>query len=336
MGKADTTTEVSELSETPSFQEAFAAAKLQHAAAAEEGEQTDEAEGETTTTADEGTIEEKVDETKTTTDATGLLTDAEFSALQTEHKDDPAALRKSLEKAFTQKTQKLAEAAKSTERLEKHRDVIEAYDADPEATVRELAKSLGLTFADESETKTEETKVEVKAQPKPIDFDYDMDKWSEAHAEWSKGEVARLVSEAIQPLKVGQQTILEKHAAESTETVMKALTAAHPDWTEHEPAMLALSLKLAPAQGMTENEYLEHLYTIVTAPKAVAAAVKDVDAKVAAGVKAALAKMEKGAASTDTKTGRTPEDQVTAGPPNGRAPTFSEAFAAAKRGERWN
>ena len=41
-------------------------------------------------------------------DEDALLTDAEFTALQTKHANDPAALRKDLEKAFTQKTQRVA------------------------------------------------------------------------------------------------------------------------------------------------------------------------------------------------------------------------------------
>lgn len=51
---------------------------------------------------------------------------------------------------------------------------------------------------------------------------------------------------------------------EQTNVVMTAFTARHPDWKTYEPELLVLAEKVSP-NGMTEGEYLDHLYTIVTA-----------------------------------------------------------------------
>lgn len=348
MSKAAETTTA--LPERPSLQEAFAAAKVQHAGADDgTGDVVDDDAGDDDTDEfdDAETTDTQVDETPkqaakdtedTKDDENSLLTDDEFTALQTKHKDDPAALRKELLGVFTKKTQALAERRKSTERLESYRDVVEAYDADPEGTLIALAKQHGLTITAPGETSTKTSDststTDPTPQPKPIDFDYDMDKWSEAHAKWSNGEIDRRVEAAVQPLKVGQQTILEKHAVEATETVLKTLTEQHPDWKAHEPAMLVLSQKLAPAAGMSENEYLDHIYKLVTfeTPEA---RKKAIDVEAAKVSKAALDKMAKGATSTDSKTRRVSDDQVTTGPPNDRMPDLRESYAAAKRGERW-
>jgi hypothetical protein len=88
---------------------------------------------------------------------------------------------------------------------------------------------------------------------------------------------------------------------------MQAFTERHPDWKTHEPAMLALAHKMQP-KGMTEAEYLDHLYVAVTRH----VREKEVEAAVAAGVEA--------------------EIEQNARP---HAATFRDAFEAAKRGVRW-
>src|SRR5580704_11157987 len=100
-----------ELPETPSFQEAFAAAKVEHSAPETEhahgadGTASDEGEGQSSEQPDEKAASARTEtaETKPATPAqagkadTGLLSDEEFTTLQTKHANDPIALRKALE-----------------------------------------------------------------------------------------------------------------------------------------------------------------------------------------------------------------------------------------------
>lgn len=361
-----------DLPDRPSFQEAFQAAKAQHSAAASDGDDEhaldddEEASTDTDDEADETEDSETADETpdddkaadkpkvekgekgkaakgkgKETSD---LITDEEFTALQTKHKDDPAALRKDLVGVFTRKTQALAEEKKSVERLRSYSDIIDAYESDPEATIKALAKqhNIDLTPAKAGETETtEETEDAVEQVLSEFkealgpDLEYLADGLAPAITKLVERLTATTVEKATAPLKKGQETLLTKAATEQTETVMKTFGEKHPDWEEHEPAMLELSKKLQP-NGMGEVEYLETLYALVTRDTSTEATKKQTEKQIADGVKAALKKMEQGATNTDTKTRHTPDGQVTTGPPNGRAPSFSEAFAAAKRGERWD
>lgn len=366
-----------ELPDRPSFQEAFQAAKAQHSSASSDGDDehaldddeeastdTDEEAGETedSETAEETTDDaagdkadgkkkaveaktEKGEKAKKGKDATGLLTDEEFTALQTTHADDPKALRKALEGAFTKKTQKIAEEHKSVERLRSYSDIIDAYETDPVALIKALAKQHSIDFTttaagdtattEETETTVDEVLGEFKEALGP-DLEYLADGLAPAITKLVERLAAQTVDKATAPLKNGQKVLLDKVASEQTDAVMATLEKTHPDWKDHEDAMFALSQKfqLVPGQ-MTEIEYLETLYDLATRDARAGASKKATEKEIADGVKKALKRMEEGATNTDTKTRHTPDGQVTTGPPNGRAPSFAESYAAAKRGERW-
>lgn len=341
---ATTEKPVIELPERPTFREAAAAAIAAHAgdagnadeAADDDGDAGDEGDGADKPAADAKVADDKADKVdeKPAADQNALLSDDEFTTLQTTHKDDPKALRKALEGAFTKKTQALAAERTSVERLKEFEPIIDAYEADPKATVLELAKQHGLQLVDPDAKDTKAVDAAAATpQPKLADFDYDVDKWSEAHADWSGKELQRQVAEALKPLKSSQDTILTKAAIDQTASIMKTFEGKHPDWQKHEAEMTALSQKLHP-NGMDELEYLDHIYSLVTAETSDVRQAA-IDAKVAEGVKAALKKLQKGADTVETRVRDVPESQVKNGPPEGRPATFQEAAAAARRGERW-
>jgi hypothetical protein len=341
----------------PSFQEAFAAAKEEHSKlAAEEATDDEHALGTEASTDDEKTDEPPTREAKAAaasaesakpekkTDATGLITDEEFSQLQTKHANDPAKLRGELEAAFTKKTQALAEQRRSTERLSRYVDIIDAYEADPEATVLALAQQHGLSITRPGET-TAETTTETGDTTTAVDavltefkealgpeLEYLADGLAPAITKLVDRLTTTSVQKATEPLKKQTEGLLSKAAVEQTDTVMKAFGESHPDWKTHEDAMFELSQKLAP-KGMTEIEYLDHLYKLVTADAKAAAREKDIETQVAERVKKSIARMTKGAEDAETRTDATPERHVRSTPPE--TPTFQEAFEAAKRGERW-
>lgn len=341
----ETEIETEETSPVDPFQQAFEAAKEQHSKA--EQAPPDEASTATDEKKDDkpAAAEAKVGETTTATTETGLISDAEFTALQAKHPNDPAALRKALEGAFTKKTQTLSTERKSVERLQSYSDIIDAYEADPEALVEALAQQHGLKLVKAGETTTTETKVEEKkgpaAQPAPklSAFD-DPDQWSEATAAWAKAEALRelgestkkTIDDATRPIKEQLAKTTDRAAVEATATVMKTFEGQHADWKTHEPAMMALAEKIQP-NGMTELEYLGHLYETVTRASREATAKETEAQRIADGVKAALDKMKKGAETAETKTASTPEHQVRKAPRG--IPTFEEAAEAALRGERW-
>lgn len=277
----------------------------------------------------------------------GLITDEEFAALQTTHANDPAALRKSLEGAFTKKTQALAAERTTYERVKEYVPLIEAYEADPQATLAHLAAQHGLTLvpkgaaatpaAAETTPATTVTDAATPA-PKPVDFDYNMDEWAAAYTEWSEARAQARAQAEVAPLRASLEketrASLEKEAAETTATVMTAFTAAHPDWQTHEAAIVALAQKVVP-HGMTELEFLEHLYTTVTG-QAQLAALKasreaDIEREVNGRFKTRIAKMNTGTAEATPET--VPESQVHKRPPG--PVSFDQAFQDARRGIRY-
>lgn len=340
-------------SEPVSFQEAFTAAREEHSkvatettdehAAAEEVSTDDD--GDDAPPARSGKAEPAPATTaKTKSDPAALLSDEEFAALQTTHADDPVKLRKALEGAFTTKTQALAAERRSVERLQSYADIIDAYESDPVATIRELARQNGMEFtpdetpagetpagtgSTDATTTVDAVLTEFKEALGP-ELEYLADGLAPAITKLVERLAAAQVAKAVDPLKKGTEQLLSKAATEQTETIMKGFGEKYPDWQTHEPAMLALAQKLSP-NGMDEAEYLDHLYALVTRDTSA----KTIDAKVADGVKKAIAKMEQGARNTEGRDRETPDGKVTTGPPAGRAPDFHEAYAAAKRGERW-
>lgn len=337
--------------DTPSFQEAFAQAKEQHSKAATEetDEQAPPAEA-STDGDDESETEETAEAAAAAPDAKKapaakpatpetLISPEEFTALQTKHAKDPVALVKALEGAFTKKTQALATKVKSVERLEQYEPLLDAYEQDPAAVIRLLAEEHGIELVAKgtapakepaaSETTTAvDTMLDEFRETLGPELEYLADGLAPAITKLVEKLTAKTVQAATKPLEEAQKTLLNKAANEATETVMSTFGTKHPDWKDHEPAMMALAGKIEP-KGMTEIEFLEHLYQVATRD----AWEKDKDTQVAEATKKALAKIAKGAATTETHQVATPESQVRKAPPE--TPSFSEAYEAAKRGERW-
>jgi predicted glycoside hydrolase/deacetylase ChbG (UPF0249 family) len=132
--------------------------------------------------------------------------------------------------------------------------------------------------------------------------------------------VEQLVSHATAPLRhrADQVAALEaerdnaraiREAGQAEAKTMAAFSERHPDWKDHQQAIAELSQKWS-SQGMTQAEYLDHLYTLVTAD----------------------ARHEAQPRERDT-TGADDGDRQADTPRS--TPTFAECFRAAKRGERW-
>ena len=257
-----------------------------------------------------------------TTEPNDLVSEAEFTAIQTQFPGDPAKQRAELNKAWTQKTQKLAPYA----------DLIKAYERDPKGTIETLAKQQGLTLgqpAAESKATEQSTTAAatiadqameaVKAELGP-ELDFLAGPIGKAMHKVAEMVAKTVTEQTVKPLKEHQAQVTETAAKDQVALVIKQFEAKHPDWKAHEPAMAQLATKIQP-NGMAELDYMDLLYTQVTLPQQIESATKK-----------AIEKMTKAAETAETRTEGTPESKVsiTRNTPN----SIAEAFAMAKRGER--
>jgi hypothetical protein len=273
-----------------------------------------------------------------------LVSEEEFKGLQAKYAKQPELLLKELNKAFTQKTQALSAERKVIERLEPYVDVIESFEQDPTATIAALAEQQGFDLVPRGtapptgqgnghgQTLTQPAPTDVEEFRKVLgpDLEYLAEPLAPAVTTLIDRKVQAALAAALGPVQHQQQAVIQHVAEEQTAAVMKAFEAKHADWNQHEAAMFDLAQRIEP-KGMTELEFLEHLYTIATRT----AWEKDKEAKIADGVKQALKRLQRGADTTERRTQPTPNDEVIKGPPRDRAPSFAEAYEAAKRGERW-
>jgi hypothetical protein len=323
MPPAATTTEEAR----PSLAESFNAA-MEELKPTETTETTTEEPTTETTETEPAKEEEPVAEPDKPTDEEGILSQAEFDALQTTHAKEPAKVLAALNKAFTQKTQALSAERKTYEKVQPYGDLIEAYEADAEGTITALARERGYKLvkdeapaAEAAKPVVDEALGEFRKALGP-DYEYLADALSPALSALVQRVAADTVKGAVEPLKAETQAIITKQAQEQTTKIFADFEKKHPDYKQHEKAMHALSQQVQP-HGMDELAYLEHLYTAVT-----------MDQTIGERVKAALAKVNKAAIESDgTRAATVTESQVKKDFP--AKPTLREAAAAALEGVRF-
>jgi hypothetical protein len=246
---------------------------------------------------------------------TDLLDDAQVEAL----KGDPDKLRKELQRAFTKKTQKLAELRKD---LEPYRDLIAAMRDDPEATIQALARQAGYDLTKPQETPP--TAVDPLTEVKTVlaeSLGPEYEDLAERLAPAVMRSAELIAKRTIQPLQEAQQTQLQTQVANEAQSEIAKFAESHPDWQQHEAAMNQLAAVLQPKPGLGTQRYLELLYREVTGDKAVAAKTKQT-----------IARMQRSAEESSAQPSAVGADKVsvsTTGPP-----TFKQAAEFARRGVR--
>lgn len=235
-----------------------------------------------------------------------VLSDEEFEKLQ----DDPAALRKSLQSAFTKKTQALAPAKR----------LLQALSSNPDQVILELAKARGLKVeaapATPAAGATQDTKDEiVEALSEHL---------GPTAAAQLKPALEKLVEKYVGPLREAHEVSLAKAALEQANQVKSEFTKSHPGWEKFEPAMVELAKKIQPS-NMSPAEYMDMLYTVVSG-----------ESSIAKQVSKTIQRMTKSAASISeaSVSGATPA-QVKKSLPEGKLPTLKEAAEAALAGIRF-
>lgn len=245
-----------------------------------------------------------------------LIGQEQFDSL----KNDPAALRKELNRAATQKFQKLAAERKE---MEPYSNFIKELNSDPVAAITAVAQQLGIKIESPSEAKTETAVMSLgdkvtAAVRKSLGPEYEdlADRIGAGVHEALQVAVPEMTKSSQERLDQVVQDSALREAATELETFAKKF----PDWKKHEEAMTALSGEMPPGANMTTQKYLENLYYLVTR-----------DGSTGEGVKKVIAKMTKTAQSGSAST--TVADTLVSRSPS-RPPTFAEAYDAAKRGER--
>ncbi len=160
---------------------------------------------------------------------------------------------------------------------------------------------------------TSDPVTEFGQQPGP-DFDFLSDRLGLAVQRLTDAVVQTKLDQAITPVKTAHEALTTREIEREVGEEMRIFEERHPDWKEHEAAMLELGDKVRPA-GMAAHEYLAHLYAAVTRDRTVTST--------------ATATRER-----DTRESNARESEPASTPP--ARPTIHEAFLAAKRGERWD
>jgi hypothetical protein len=242
-----------------------------------------------------------------------LITEEEYA----QHASNPTELRKLIK-------------TRHDEALAKHADVIEfkrAYDADPVATVTNLARRLGV-LKDNPAPATPQT-------PQPSFEQATYARLSKVLGPQLAGEMtavlietAKAMSEqATAPIRQTlQQTSQAAAQAEATQ-IVSSYFEKNPDAVPHQETMFKLMNKFAPGPEMSDHEWLDLLYE--KAAKLNAPAQVTDGRKVAANLIRSTVQQIRGASPA----------QITTKVPSAtgkRSDIRRAAFEAAARGERWD
>lgn len=299
------------------FKEHYKAAKAAQSTdqgAGEAGDDTtDDGEEKTPAQETEKPADEPTESGEDTNDA--LLTPEEVSKLS----PGDRKLYEKAQKNYTLKTQKLAADRKD---IDEWKPLIEGLKDDPATAVEQLAARFGLKVAkaDAQDTKTVETKTAETLAELPDDLQFlkpVFEAYGKKLLESVRGEIA--------PVKEAQDRIVSDAVASETESTLTAFEAKYPGWKKHEAKMLEIGKKFVPAAGsMTDFEYMETLHRLATA-----------DITEAEKTKKVVEKINKAAQSVEPTTPAAQDSRVEhALPPPGKR-SIKDAYAAAKRGERW-
>lgn len=309
----------------PTFQEAYEKAKEEHSRPSEEVT-APETEGETETAKPVETEQPQAEDqsTEAAEDTESLLTKEEEAAL----KGEAAKQYKQMQRAFTQKTQKLSEERK---KIEQWQTFIDSFQANPQETLKRLAGSYGLQVAEPEQQRMNTTVQEVADEsvqqlrealgPEGTVL---ADRLAPVFENLARRIAQTVVKTEVDPIKEAQQRATAEAMAAEAESELEAFGKRHADWKEYESKIVELGKKFQPAQNseMDTSEYLDMLYFLATKDRTDAATTKSVVDRLNKSVRAAA-----------QETAGVSQKVVTPAAP--KKPSFQEAWQAAKRGERW-
>jgi hypothetical protein len=243
-----------------------------------------------------------------------LISDAEFERLQQEHNGDLNAIRQGMNRAFTQKTQKLAEARKQAEMAVQ---IVQQLQANPVEFIERVAAKVGVRL-DKSTAPAvaKETKDEIHAELVEALGEEAANRLMPAF----NNLIGKALKREIEPIKQHVLQSRAKEAEQLSEAALKSFGEKHPGWEQYEEKMFELAQKLEP-RGMDEHEYLDTLYAVATR-----------DVREANGVAKVISKINKAAAAAEPQARTVSPGKVANSP--GRTLSFREAADLALKGQR--
>lgn len=231
-------------------------------------------------------------------------------------------MARSMNRAFTQKTQALANERKELEHLRAFSD---AWKADPTRAVKLLASQVGLEFREPAPPApavdaVNDALTNGLRQALGPEWGDLPDRLAPALAPLTQKIAEQAIAQALKPIKDDQEKLIKDSAEREMQAQMSAFEKKHPDFKQHESRMVELSQRFLPAQGVSEQEYLEQLYFLAAR-----------DSLVSAEVQRAIAKIGKSAEGASGAPASVAASKVVTRPSG--PITIAEAYAAAKRGE---
>ncbi len=230
---------------------------------------------------------------------------------------------KGFQRAFTRKSQELSEQRKS---LEQYQQLIQAFEQDPDATIRYLAEQRGLKLSGK----------EAEAKPDAPQPSADTVKALEEQlgpelaflAPKLAAAMETMLSKAVTPLAEQHERMLSEQAKQATESVLKAFDSEKPEWRKHEAQVAELMSRYQPAPkaGVDEGQYLRDMYKLASHSISEAEKVKQV-----------AERMEKAAAKSESSGSGVSAQRVSKAAPKFESMTeaIGAALDAARRGEQW-
>ncbi len=256
-----------------------------------------------------------------------LLSAEEYAAA----KDDPAAMRAALNRAFTQKTQALASERK---KLEAWQAVVDGLQNDPVRTLEILGQQLGVQVVPPTTPQTAQPVQQPSARDQLVTSlktkldEFGLAPLSDEIIRVTEGLAQEIAGQQLKPLQEHTNRLLTDSQQREVATVMQRFETKHPDWKQHEKAMTDLAQRYKPAMDqhgrllVTEDQYLDDLYRLAT-----------YETSVKSEAQKAIDRMRAAAESAEPRTTTVTSDKVSHQAPKGAS--FRDAVAAAKRGERW-
>jgi hypothetical protein len=310
----------------PTFQESYQSAKEEISSEEPDEKSTEAAELSETETATEPETEQKeVANQSPETTEDGLLSADEVSKLKGKDLD---AYRK-MQKAYTQKTQRLAAERKQ---IEEYQDLINQFQTNPTETIAKLANVYGLKVEKPEAVRMEQTvqnaaqnSVQELRQALGPEGEVLADRLAPVFENLARRIAESVVKAEVDPIRTQQEQATAQALASEAESDLEAFGTRHPDWKSYEQTIVELGNKFQPAVGsnMSADEYLDTLYYLASRGKSEAKATSEV-----------VSRLNKAVKSASQATQEVKDKNVSpSAPPNA---TFKQAWEAAKRGEKWD
>lgn len=250
---------------------------------------------------DDAAAEDKDDDT--------LLTEAEIEALA----GDPQKLVEGFQKAYTKKTQRLAQ----------QRNFIRLLDEHPEEMLAVLAGKRGmkLVAAAAAEGGGGEGKAKVDDEAfSELETLFGTDLATKMLPAIEK-IADRVANKKVEPIQADRAREATEAAREVSRQVLETMDTKYPDWKKYEKPMIQLAAKVQPTSAMTPLEFSEMLYKTVRGEREVA----DSTGKV-------ITRMQESARRSQPRTLGVADARVVSGPA-GKI-SFEKAFEMAMKGQR--